>query len=661
MADFVTPAIPAGQLVTVTPSVLSAGGDALDLIGIILTDSWRVPLGSVYQFPDAASVGTFFGLQSQESGLASVYFNGFNNSNKKPGLLNFSQYARVAVGAWLRGASLAGMTLTALQALSGVFAVTIDAVLQSQTVNLSAATSFSNAGQLIQNALAITGPAAASVTGSVGATFTGTGSGTNLTTSAVVGVIHPGTLASAAITGTGVPALTYIVSQTSGTPGGAGVYVTSGATTAAGAAITCTSNVLDVTVVGSGALAVGDKITGTGIAANTYIAGLGTGTGGAGTYTLTASMQAASTTITATAPAVWYDSVSGGFVVNSGTTGATSTITYGSGVLALALKMDLASGATISQGHVAYTPAAAMTAVVAVTQDWVSFMTTWEPSDADKEAFASWTSGQNGGTANRYVYEMWETSALDIAQGGPSAAAAFVTAGNLGGSEMIYADPNVTTLAGEKAAFAMGATASVDYSETNGYVTFAFKGQAGLLPDVIDGAIANILAGSPGGSTFGFGINFYGDYTTANQAFIEWQRGLISGPFRWKDDYVNQIWFNNQLVLALMVLMQSAKSLPYSARGYALVEAALLDPIAQALNFGMIIAGKTLSASQIAQINGGAGNSGAAQAVQNQGFYLQIKPASPQVRASRGSPPCTLWYSTPESIQHIDLASIEVS
>lgn len=67
-----------------------------------------------------------------------------------------------------------------------------------------------------------------------GASFTGTASGTNLTASAVTGLIGVGDV----IAGTGVPGGTTIVSQTSGPAGGAGVYVTSGATTASAAAIT---------------------------------------------------------------------------------------------------------------------------------------------------------------------------------------------------------------------------------------------------------------------------------------------------------------------------------------------------------------------------------------------------------------------------------------
>ena len=68
----------------------------------------------------------------------------------------------------------------------------------------------------------------------VRASFTGNGSGTNLTTTSVTGVILVGD----AVTGSGVTAGTTIVSQTSGTAGGAGVYVTSAATTSSSASLT---------------------------------------------------------------------------------------------------------------------------------------------------------------------------------------------------------------------------------------------------------------------------------------------------------------------------------------------------------------------------------------------------------------------------------------
>ncbi len=71
------------------------------------------------------------------------------------------------------------------------------------------------------------------------AQFTGTGSGTNLTTTSVTGTIQ----VHAVVSGTGVPAGTKIVSQTSGVTGGAGVYVTDQATTSSGASLTCTTSI----------------------------------------------------------------------------------------------------------------------------------------------------------------------------------------------------------------------------------------------------------------------------------------------------------------------------------------------------------------------------------------------------------------------------------
>jgi len=663
MAEFITPAISAGQLVTVTSNVLPAGGNALNLIETMLTQNWRVPIGSVYQFASPTDVAAFFGQNTTQAGLASVYFNGFNNSNVKPGLLNFWRHATTAVGAYLRGGNVSGLSLTQLQALNGTLSVTIDAVLKSGDVDLSTATSFSSAAQIIQDTLGIEGEAAASFTASIGATFTGTASGTNLTVTSVAGVITPGSAATATISGTGITSGTYIVSQTSGTTGGAGVYVTSQPSTASGTSITMTSTQMTVTGTPTGTLAVGQLVSGAGVTADSFISGMASDTSGAaGTYTLTNSMQVESESMTSAWPAVAYDSVFGAFIIHSGTTGANSTITFAAtDAFASSLKLTQATGAVLSQGTAAYTPASSMNAITAITQNWVTFQTDWEPSDSDKEGFAAWASGQNGGTLNRYGYIMWDTNVLDTEQGGPSPPAAYINAGQLSGTVMIYQNPDITTLPGEKAAFFAGMVASVDYTETNGDVTFAGKGQSGLLPDITDGNVAVILAGNPQvQGSFGYGINFYGDYTTANQAFIQWQRGLVSGPFTWADDYFNQIWFNNQCQLALMLLTTTAKSLPYAPPGYAMVEAVLLDPISQALNFGMIVPGVTLSNAQIAQINSAAGNTNAATAVANQGYYLQVKPAIAQVRQSRTSPPCTIFYSTGESIQSINLASVQV-
>jgi hypothetical protein len=134
------------------------------------------------------------------------------------------------------------------------------------------------------------------MTASIGASFTGTGSGTSLTVTNATGRISIQDV----VVGNGVPAGTYIVSQTSGTAGGNGVYVTSQATTANNSALTTTSSVLNVTAVQSGALAAGQVLFATGITDGTTVLSQTSGTaGGIGTYTITPSQSFAPAPVTA--------------------------------------------------------------------------------------------------------------------------------------------------------------------------------------------------------------------------------------------------------------------------------------------------------------------------------------------------------------------------
>lgn len=69
-----------------------------------------------------------------------------------------------------------------------------------------------------------------------------------------------------------------------------------------GASVTASiaATTMTVTAVGSGTLAIGQTLSGSGVTAGTTITALGTGTGGTGTYTVSVSQTAGSTTVTAT-------------------------------------------------------------------------------------------------------------------------------------------------------------------------------------------------------------------------------------------------------------------------------------------------------------------------------------------------------------------------
>lgn len=337
---------------------------------------------------------------------------------------------------------------------------------------------------------------------------------------------------------------------------------------------------------------------------------------------------------------VTWDSVNSTFLFTSPTAGELSTMSFATGTLSAGLKVTSATGALLSQGDIADTPATAMDAVKAATQNWVDFMTLWEPDFNGKTAFAEWTNAQN----QRYAYVVWDTDAQAIVNG--STTCFGVVAKGLAYDGVV---PVYNTV--ELAAFVLGSVASIDFSRTNGRITTAFKSQSGFVPTVTDQQIgANLLEN---------GYSFYGAYATANDQFNFFYNGQMTGKWKWTDTFVNQVYLNAQFQLALISLLTSVKSIPYNESGYSLIRAAMIDPINQGLNFGSIRAGVTLSESQKAQVNQAAGRD-VATTIEQQGSYLQILDPGAQVRGNRGTPVINFWYTDGGAVQKINVASIDI-
>jgi len=486
--------IPASEIVSVTPSVLKAGGRALDLLGLFLTDNPRIPVGGVMPFAVADDVATTFGDLSGEALTAATYFAGFSKSNRKPGSVLFARYTLVPAAAFLRSAPVA-MTLAQLRTQVGNITLTVDGATATATgINLSAANSFSAAAALIGTAL-----------------------------------------------------------------------------------------------------------------------GLGCA----------------------------WDPLAGAFQINSATTGPASTITAATGTLAAALGFTVGS-AILSQGAAASIPAAAMNAIVAQTRNWACFTTIFEPPLADKLGFAAWTSATGG----RYVYAAWDTDPT-AAQFG--AAACFGALAGKGGANYSGVVPIYQSLV--HAAFILGFAASLDFGQHNGRATAKFKTQAGLTPTVTNATAAAALAAN--------GYNFVGGYGTANDEFTFYTPGTVGGDFQYLDSYLDEIWMSNAFQLALIVLLTEVKSIPYNDAGYALIRAACADVKNQAINFGAIRRGVTLSEAQKAEVNDQAGVK-IDDVLFTEGCFLQVLDPTPGVRAARGTPQCTFWFTDGGSIHSINLASVAI-
>lgn len=147
-------AIPITKDVKINPGVLAAGGTALDLNGLILTDSAYAPVGSVLSFSSDEDVAKYFGSASQEAAMATIYFAGYKGSTKQPGNLLYSQFNTEDISAFLRSASMADVTLAQLKLLTGTIILTVDGTpVTSTSISLSAATSFDNAATLIKTGI----------------------------------------------------------------------------------------------------------------------------------------------------------------------------------------------------------------------------------------------------------------------------------------------------------------------------------------------------------------------------------------------------------------------------------------------------------------------------------------------------------------------------
>lgn len=409
------------------------------------------------------------------------------------------------------------------------------------------------------------------------------------------------------------------------------------------------NGVMTVTSVTSGELHVGDEIVGAGVPAGTTITSFGTGTGGLGTYNVSTTTGFTTTTITVSSQATCsYDAQRQAFVIQAYDTGSASTIGYATdetgSTLATTLGLTQSAGAVLSQGADVAVPATVMSAVTGQTQNWVSFMTVTEQPDATKTAFSAWNNGQNG----RYLYLGVDSNVAALNSNATTTFGYQVTQVlEYNGTMPIY-DNSGQGLLG---AFVAGMIASVDYTQKDGAISYAYKGQTGLQPQITDATQAANLQAN--------GYNFYGVYATAAQQFQFLQPGTVSGPFKWAAAYVDEIWLNNALQVAGLTLMSQLPKAPYNSGFYGQLTLTY-DGVAQiAANAGVIETGISLNTSQIADVNAAAGVA-IDSTLYQQGYYIQVKDPGAAVRAVAGSPASTFWYTRGGSARTLNLSTTNV-
>ena len=344
---------------------------------------------------------------------------------------------------------------------------------------------------------------------------------------------------------------------------------------------------------------------------------------------------------------VTFDSVHSAFIFTTSTTGATQTISYAAtGTLATSLLLTQATGAVISQGAAAAVPAAFMNTILTLNQNWATFMTVWELTTlVEKEAFAAWSNAN----APRWLYVCQDSDINILTANNTVTFGNYLQTNQVVGTCPIYSNANDATLA----AFVCGYAASLNFTSLNGRATLCFKSQSGLVASVTNQTnYAAIISN---------GYNAYAYFGSNNPANNQnwFTPGSVSGKWLWADTYLNQIWLNANLQLAMVNLLVAVDAVPYNSQGNSLIAAAAAAPINAAVNFGAIRTGITLSPAQIAEIQYALGID-VSSTISAQGYYLQIVPATAQTRQARQSPPITLYYQDGEAVQQIVMASIAI-
>ena len=348
--------------------------------------------------------------------------------------------------------------------------------------------------------------------------------------------------------------------------------------------------------------------------------------------------------------AVTYDTISGGFVISSGTTGANSTLTYATssaGNVASTLLLTSATGAILSPGSAITTPSVFMTALIAINSNWAAFTHVFDPDggsgNTNKLAFAAWNSAQN----NRFLYVPWDADQSPVTTS-PATSSLGYLVGASGNNYSGAAPISQTAVTYHGAAFVLGYGASLSFNSTNGRANAMFRSQSGLTAAVSNATSAANLSANGYNS-----INVYGNAADSDVILAP---GQVSGPFSWIDSYFNQIWLNANLQAAIFKAFVSFPSFPYNPDGYSLIEAACAPTLQQFLTYGGARQNVTLSATQIAAVNSAAGKA-IAPTLSQQGYYLSVSDPGAAARAARQTPVCALWYVDGGNVQSLTLSS----
>lgn len=150
--------IPASDLVSITPRVLSGTAEGLNFNGVFLTQNSLLPADTLYSFYSASEVSDYFGSTSDEYAAATAYFNGFTNADTVPDECFFFRHCPDGSAGFLRSGTISDSAADLLAAIKAITDGSITLTIDGETntidgLDFSAVTSLSEAADKLQQAI----------------------------------------------------------------------------------------------------------------------------------------------------------------------------------------------------------------------------------------------------------------------------------------------------------------------------------------------------------------------------------------------------------------------------------------------------------------------------------------------------------------------------
>lgn len=352
-----------------------------------------------------------------------------------------------------------------------------------------------------------------------------------------------------------------------------------------------------------------------------------------------------------TALTVTFSSLNNVFTVSSGVAGAAETMSFSPvSSLATLLTFTEASGAYLSQGADAMTPAENMDNISENWQDTFSF---WpvdnlgDNTDATALAIATWNNTQG----DNYTF-FTSSSEAALANSNDTTSLAY---------QINNADipNNDTAIVYEESVqitpFATGTIAAADYTQPGSAITLAFKSQAGLPTYVTSTATAQVLNSKK--------VNYYGKYkltsgSTNQNTFAFFQPGGILGVWGFIDNLMAKVYIGRQIQFNLVQYFLGVNEVVNDNDGYTQIRNIITSVMNQCLpagngGNGIIALGQTFDIETQQEIKSLYGISTTDLTLN--GYVIQNNSATQQQRQDRESPPWFVLYVKGSAVQYLPI------